>query len=134
MIDDATFLVLGILFVHWVGDFVLQTHWMATNKSRNRDALLSHISVYYLTLVLGTGLLFYHSYGADSSLWGMLVMWWIINGAAHFAVDFVTSRLTSRLWQREDYHNFFVVVGFDQFLHYACLFATLHWMLGLPPR
>lgn len=128
---DGTLVVLGILFVHWVGDFVLQTHWMATNKSKNMDALLSHVSVYYVTLVLGTGLVFYHLYGADANLWGMLAMWWLINGAAHMAVDFVTSRITSRLWQSGSYHYFFVAVGFDQFLHYACLFMTLSWMLGI---
>lgn len=131
MIDDSTLVVLGILLVHWIGDFVLQTHWMASNKSKNLNALLSHVAVYYVTLVIGTSLLFWYVFGADGSLWAMLTIWWMANGILHFAVDHVTSRINGWLWNKGDYHNFFVSVGFDQFVHYACLFATASWMLGI---
>lgn len=129
--SDTILIVLGILASHWVSDFVLQSHWMATNKSKSMDALLSHVAVYYVSMIACTGALFYHLYGVDAELWVMLALWWFINGIAHLGVDFVTSRITSRLWAKGDYHNFFVVVGFDQLLHYACLFVTLEWMVGL---
>jgi hypothetical protein len=40
----------------------------------------------------------------------------------------VTSRITSRLWQEEREHDFFVVVGFDQLIHQVTLAATL-WFI-----
>lgn len=94
------------------------------------DALLSHVAVYYVSMVICTGLLFYCVYGPDGWMWGMLALWWMVNAAAHLAVDYVTSRITSRLWAKGDMHNFFVMIGFDQLLHYALLFTTLEWMIG----
>lgn len=129
--SDQLIIILGILFSHWVSDFVLQTHWMATNKSKNINALVSHVVTYYLSMVFLTGLVFYYVYGADLGLWGLMTLWWILNGALHFCVDFVTSRITAKLWAKGDMHNFFVMVGLDQFLHYACLFGTASWMLGI---
>ena len=40
-----------LLATHWVADFVLQTHWQASNKSKNNVALSRHVLVY--TGVLG---------------------------------------------------------------------------------
>lgn len=129
--SDPTLVILAVLVSHWISDFVLQSHWMATNKSKNMDALLSHVAVYYVSMVVCTGTSFYLIFGSEGQLWGMLMLWWLLNGVAHLVVDYVTSRITSRLWSKGDYHNFFVVVGFDQLLHYACLFMTLDWMIGL---
>lgn len=47
------------------------------------------------------------------------------NGIAHFGIDAVTSRITSYYWQEQRAHAFFVVVGFDQFLHLALLVWTV---------
>jgi hypothetical protein len=44
--------------------------------------------------------------------------------------DFVTSRISSRLYAKGDIHNFFVVVGFDQFLHYSALIVSYSVMLA----
>ena len=128
---DALIVTLGILLSHWISDFVLQSDWMARNKSKDIDALLSHVAVYYLSMAFCTGLLFYHLYGADGGLWGWVALWWVANGALHLGVDFVTSRINSHLWAKGDVHTFFVAVGFDQFVHYACLFVTASWMLGV---
>lgn len=39
----------GLLAVRWVGDFVLQSSWMAEGKSRQLDALIAHVLTYRLT-------------------------------------------------------------------------------------
>jgi hypothetical protein len=42
----------------------------------------------------------------------------------HFATDFITSRIGKPFWEKKDFHNGFVVVGFDQVLHYIQLIYT----------
>ena len=53
------------------------------------------------------------------------VVWIVVNGALHFVTDAITSRITGYFWAKNDAHNFFVVIGFDQMIHYFCLFGTL---------
>jgi hypothetical protein len=91
---------------------------MATNKSKNNMALGLHVLVYTATLAMLflPFVLFYDIF--------ILLTWLSVNAVLHFSVDYVTSRISSSLWKAEDYHNFFVVVGFDQLIHYACLFGT----------
>ena len=122
--------------VHFVADFLLQTDWMATNKSKRWDALALHCAVYSVCF-LPFGLTF------AAALFGL-----------HFMTDAVTSRITSRLWffkcedgiwEQASYtvpkhgrtlvnpftpsignrHWFFVVIGFDQWLH----LVQLWWLL-----
>lgn len=95
-----------VMFLHWVGDFVLQNDEMAINKSKSNKWLFYHCAVY--TIV-------------------MLVFGWkfaLINGISHFCIDWTTSRINSKLWANNDRHNFFVMIGFDQFLHMSILFCT----------
>lgn len=110
---------LWLLAVHFVGDFVLQSHWMAINKSKRIDALAAHIAVY--TLTLGWGclplMIFWHT------LWWPV--WIVGNGLAHFATDYVTSRINARLWAKERVHEFFVGIGADQLAHSLALGLSL---------
>lgn len=94
------------LFVHFIADFVLQSDWMAINKSKRWDALAVHCLVY-----------------AACWLW-LDPRFVALTFALHFVTDAVTSRITSYLWKREQRHWFFVVIGFDQVLHYVALAAT----------
>lgn len=127
------FLTLQILFAHWFSDFVLQSHWMATNKSKNILALSSHVLVY--TVSMGVTLITIGILLSVTPIWASVIMammtpvtyvkWILLNGLLHFVTDFFTSKMTAVLWQKNDFHNFFVVVGLDQFIHYTCLILTL---------
>ena len=109
--------LVALLAVHWVADFLCQTRWMAENKSKRIDALSAHVATYSLVLAMSAVLLF----GP-----GRNVLWFILaNAALHFATDFVTSRLTTKLWQNKNVFGFFAVIGFDQLLHQIALAATL---------
>jgi hypothetical protein len=139
---------LALLAVHWVADFVLQTHWQASNKSKNNGALSLHVTVY--TWCLGVGAVLIFPISSPTFLFAL------VNGALHFITDFCTSRVSSRLFMaqfnefdivlpslihwpdepapterrlfmKKDFnpHNFFVVIGLDQLIHQATLAVTM---------
>ena len=110
--------VVLILFLHWVFDFVFQTDYMARNKSKSVKALASHVAIY--------------------SLWGLLIGLTFTKGLllvgflfiTHFVIDFITSKINTKLWQAQKVHWFFVSVGFDQFLHYVTILWFISYLLG----
>lgn len=112
-------LILTVIVLHWIGDFVFQSDWMAQNKSKSNKALSLHVLAY--TSVFFVILLPLFSFSN-------LISYLAVNAALHFVVDHFTSQITARLWAKGDRHNFFVVIGFDQLLHYMCLILTL-WIL-----
>ena len=103
--------VIFIMTIHFIADFILQSSWMAKNKSKSNKALLAHVSVYTLVLAI------------------ISPLWALVNGILHFIVDYITSRVTSHLWSKGDTHNFFVVIGLDQLLHTVCLLYTYYWIV-----
>ncbi len=109
--------ILAILFIHWIADFVLQTDTMAKNKSTSNYYLTIHVLTY--TTALGLGALFLPFKDFD-----LLLLWMGFNGVLHWITDYFTSRLNTYLWKKQDVHNFFVSVGFDQFIHYTCLLLS----------
>lgn len=106
-------LIMEVVAVHWLADFCLQTHEQAQNKSKNTGALFRHCATYTIALLLVFGF----------TGW-MSAAWCLLNGALHFAVDFCTCRITSKLYAEQRYHDFFATIGADQVLHYAALFGT----------
>jgi len=109
-----------IIFSHWIADFIAQSDWMAKNKSKSWKALSFHILAY--TGSLATLLSLVH----PETAWKYA----LINGAAHFVVDAITSRITAKLYAKGDVHNFFVVIGLDQAIHMSTLVATVPVLLG----
>lgn len=110
-----------LLAVHWLADFVLQSHWMSVNKSKRLDALALHVAIYTGTLFFACLMLFGQTRAT--------LIFVLVNGALHFATDFVTSRITSHLWAKQRVHDFFVVVGIDQLIHQVTLATTMAWLL-----
>lgn len=104
--------ILCILLAHFIGDFILQTRWMAMNKSKDNAILATHVTIYSFCLL---------PFGPVYAL---------VNGLLHFATDFVSSRLTTHFWNKKDTHKFFVILGADQMLHSAALFATYKTFAG----
>jgi hypothetical protein len=110
-------LIYLLLVLHFVGDFIAQSDWMAINKSKDWWALTIHVAVYQASFVLP--LVWF--LGADH---GGIGIWLLVNSAAHFIQDAITARINSRLWVANQRHWFFVGIGADQLLHYVTLFAT----------
>jgi uncharacterized membrane protein len=121
--------IITLLLIHWIFDFHLQTDEMSKNKSKSNWALCEHVFIY--TMGLGVMAVLNISYFVGHlGNWsgGVFVL---INCVAHFLTDWVTSRATSALYEKERYHDFFVVIGADQMIHYITLFGTFVWLTNL---
>lgn len=121
----SLYTIITFVFCHWFFDFFLQTEEQAKGKSTDNVALLEHVRTYWWGLVCMV-LLNYPKFHNWSIFYFVA-----INAVAHFFTDWVTSRATSLLYKEERYHDFFVTVGADQFLHYVTLFGTFVWLSNL---
>ena len=104
--------IIGIIWVHFIADFLLQTDSMAMKKSQSIKWLVFHSLVYAIPFVV-------HG-----------VIYCMVNCVAHCVIDAVTSRVTKYLYQKEERHWFFVVIGFDQALHITTLLLTYNYIVG----
>jgi hypothetical protein len=140
-----------LLAAHFVADFIAQSDWMATNKSKRWDALTLHCGIYAAIVAVVMNWRFFG--GGETLGASTLAQWLILTFATHFVTDALTSRATSALWffKREDgiwaqaeytqpkhgrtlvnpfspikgcRHWFFVMIGFDQLIHAVTLAAT----------
>jgi len=116
--------ILIIITIHFIGDFVLQSHWQAINKSKDNEALTQHASTYALCWIGPMTALFYIDHFTLSGSFLLSLAFTTITFLAHWITDYFTSRLNSKLWAKGNMHNFFVAIGGDQLLHYFQLFAT----------
>lgn len=99
--------VVALIWLHFICDFVLQTDVMAQNKSKSNYWLSVHIAAYSTP---------------------MLLLGWkyaLANAALHFGTDWISSRVTSKMYAAGERHWFFVVIGADQAVHLTCLVATM---------
>lgn len=122
-------LFIYVLLLHFFADFVLQSRWMADNKSRNVEALTLHVFVYSLTLWVGAWIMLAFDY------WDVILVsrFALLNFVVHWIIDKTTSRFTQWAWfEKKDVHLFFCIVGLDQFLHAATLLITTQYILGEP--
>ncbi len=115
---------LCLLTVHWVADFIFQSDWLAKNKSKSLSALTTHVLVYTAILAIAV-----HSLFGTTVALNVILLYIGLNAVAHFATDYVTSRMSSKLYAAGQNHEFFVVVGFDQLLHTCTLGLTMAWLL-----
>lgn len=122
----SIWLVLWLLFSHWIADFVFQSDRMATNKSKDVKALLSHVGVYSLVLFVTFAAWFEIPKDITYRAFAFIGLTAIF----HFTTDAITSPITSYLWEKEKRHWFFVTIGFDQFLHYFQLLVTYKLLAG----
>ena len=110
-------IILSIIIIHFVADFVCQTNEMALYKSKSNYHLTLHVVVYS-----GVLLSIYPLLLLDAPMTALMFVG--VNGVLHWITDYFTSRLNARLWKEEKRHAFFIGIGFDQVIHYSCLFIS----------
>ena len=96
-------MIFVLVWAHFFADFVLQSDRMALSKSKSFVWLGAHVGVYTLALT-------------PLGLWFALV-----NGATHFVVDAITSRINANRWTAEKRGWFFNCIGLDQAIHLTIL-------------
>lgn len=110
-----------IILIHFLADFGLQTHQQATLKNSDNKYLFYHVGVYSLVWLISL-----LSCGIDIIT---AIEFSFITFVIHYLTDWVTSKIVKPFWEKQDFHNVFVVVGFDQILHYIQLVYTLKLLL-----
>lgn len=121
-----TVTIFFVLLLHWIADFVLQSDEQAVNKSKSFRFLIEHTTEYSLYWLFGIFFLFSIN-GEYVSMRQYIInsgLFVAITFITHTGIDFVTSKINSKLWEKEKRHNYFVSIGFDQMLHYCQLFLT----------
>lgn len=111
------YLILYILFLHFIADFVLQSDAMAKSKSKHFDWLFVHCLVHFASYFFGLLLVFDMN---QAALFAGITFF------AHLLTDAITSRINGKLYALESKHWFFVGIGADQLSHAAQLILTLH--------
>ena len=104
-------IILLLVWTHFFGVFIIQSDKMAQNKSKSCYWLLLHVIAYSIPFVF----------------FGWLFA--AINWVANFITDYVSSRITSKLWEKKEVHWFFVFIGFNQALHITTLILTYKYLV-----
>jgi hypothetical protein len=122
---DIEYQILILIFLHWVGDFLLQNTDMATNKSKSNIWLFKHVMSYSLVWIFA-GVWFFPPH--------LVVIFFFVTFIAHFTTDYYTSRWTNKLYANKKFYGFpafFSVIGLDQWLHYLQLILTYKFLTSL---
>lgn len=115
-------MILLLLGLHWFGDFICQTRWMANNKSKNLYALSLHVLAYTTVLTLGV---FIGTEIMNIPLTAhYLFLFAFVNYGLHWMTDITTSQITKYFWFKQDIYKFFGTIGLDQYIHHICLILT----------
>ena len=108
-----SFLVL--MTMHYIADYGVQTRWQGENKSHNLDALFSHITSYFLCLLVAALFIL---------PWQVACLYASINALHHLTTDYFTSQWGAQAFKQGDLARFWQVHGLDQLLHISWLYLT----------
>lgn len=114
-------LIIFLLFIHFLADFGLQTDDQAVNKSSSGKYLSMHVGVYSLCWLIAMGIW--------TGSFITAIYFANITFVFHFLTDYFTSRISKSFFDKKDFHNGFVIVGFDQLLHYIQLIFTYQYVI-----
>lgn len=118
------FLFIYILLIHYLGDFALQTDYMALNKGSGKSfynhALLCHVGVYTLVWFIAVAGL---GFSKHPFYFAMITFFF------HYCTDWISSRMTKPRFEAKNYRDAFIVIGMDQILHYLQLYFTFKLLM-----
>jgi hypothetical protein len=121
--------ILYILLTHFVADFIMQTHEMGVNKSTSTYWLTRHVLAYGKTMfVFALTFVFIAIICGINCihLSPLIIAYIFLNMGLHWVTDYFTSKQSKKYFSVQDFHNGFVVVGLDQYIHNICLIGTFY--------
>ena len=116
----TTGLVIYLIFIHLLGDFVLQSDAMTVYKSKHFPWLMIHLLAYGTTLLagflLGSKIFEYKI--------SFLFCFLTINIVVHSIIEYFTSKLIERCKKKLQLHSLLFYVAIEQFVLISTLFLT----------
>lgn len=109
--------IIILLFWHWMIDFGIQSKKQKQNKSSDIWYLLQHAVEYAFLIGICTSVMFSIKIG---------IIFYFSQFILHGLTDFITSKYTKQLWKSEKLNSFFILIGFDQWIHQATLIGTIY--------
>lgn len=120
---NAIWLLTTLLLCHYLADFCLTSPSMIRAKANGRNVwpILYHASVH--ALLMGLCLLIW------GVTWKLLVLLALGELISHFLIDTGKGRLTASIPLLADQHKkpYWMLYGFDQFLHLLVIVAIWHY-------
>jgi hypothetical protein len=107
-------LLLLFIWIHYIGDFVLQNDSMALYKKSSMKWLAIHCLTYTSLFSI-----FFLMFPIIPT-----IQFIAVTGLSHFLIDFVTSKMSGYFWAKDKIHFFFEVIGFDQSVHITVFILT----------
>lgn len=114
------FTIIYWLTAHYICDFLLQRNDDTTNKNHSINSLINHTIMYSITM----GFFYFIS---SSNNYDYLIFT-ITMFLTHTFIDFITSKIETYLYRKNNIKGFFNIVGIDQLLHYITIFLTIKYL------
>ena len=86
---------------------------MSTNKSKSFPVLIAHTLTYSVAMCVMITILTEFNMLIDKYVYSY-ILFLLIMFITHTIIDFITSNINSKLWDKNEVHWFFTSIGFDQ--------------------
>lgn len=120
-------IILIVLFTHYVSDFIYQTETQFKHKTRIYKLLFKHTLLY--STIFGSVfeiMVRLDLFGAQEPY--IALYFTLITFITHTVVDEFTGKITHKLWRDGYDYKRLLMFGFDQIIHIAILFITIHFL------
>jgi hypothetical protein len=118
----TSWLIIYVLFVHFVSDYVFQSNSIIEYKSKHWVWLMIHVLSYISILTVGIligSLFFKYNLGF---IWKFL----LININAHWITEYFTSRRIEKYRKKSKTRNMMLLIGLEQFIILSAIFLSFH--------
>jgi hypothetical protein len=119
---NITLLASALIVCHFVGDWLLQSRYIAENKSRNFWVLINHLAIVHAILIIGLYIVGYITRVNLFYVTGALIVNTILHGLIDWHIwKFYVKYYHDPLNPDKKPKAFYNTIAIDQSLHLICL-------------